>query len=196
MRLASSRSTILITIVSVAGAASAQTSGGSTGGGGFTGAGGSAGPSSGRGPSGATNRAGPVNTTTAPNRAVAPKAVPSPGNSPLPSQSSGTAPGATPGTLRSGQDVTPGSPSSGAAGDPTRVEPNFERGQTPAAAADGTVSPRQPSTGGIQDAGRRSSTTDTGAYGKTVDECMSAWDASMHMSKDDWRKTCERTTTR
>jgi hypothetical protein len=44
--------------------------------------------------------------------------------------------------------------------------------------------------------GQRSSTTDTGAYGKNVDECMSAWDANTHMSKDDWRKTCERTTTR
>jgi hypothetical protein len=136
------------------------------------------------------------------NRAVAPNAVPSPGNSAQPSQSTGTAPGATPGTPRSGQGVTGTNPqgatgSQGATGqDATTVEPNFRGGNAPATAQDGKPNADQPGTGGIQGMGERSSTTDTGAYGRTLAECESAFDAANHMSKKEWRETCQRTTTR
>ena len=147
------------------------------------------------------SRAGPNNGAIN-NRAVAPNAVPSPGNSALPSQSSGTSPGATPGTPRSGQGVTGANPgaTTGAQSttgqDPTTVEPNFRGGNAAATAQDGKPNPNQPGTGGIQSMGERSSTTDTGAYGKSVEECMTAFDPANHMSKEQWRETCERTTTR
>jgi len=31
-----------------------------------------------------------------------------------------------------------------------------------------------------------------GASGKTLDECMQNWDASTHMTKEQWKSTCER----
>jgi hypothetical protein len=34
-----------------------------------------------------------------------------------------------------------------------------------------------------------------GATGKTMSECMAAWDAETHLSKDKWRETCQRTLT-
>ena len=178
----------------------AQTGGGTSSSGGGSASSGTTGPSRGGNSPSATSpsRAGP----TVNNRAVAPNAVPSPGNSALPSQSSGTSQGATPGTPRSGQGVT-GTGAPGATGsqstngqDPTTVEPNFRGGNAPATAQDGKPNADQPGTGGIQGMGERSSTTDTGAYGKNVEECMTAWDASTHMTKEAWRQTCERTTTR
>lgn len=35
-----------------------------------------------------------------------------------------------------------------------------------------------------------------GAYGATMSQCMSVWDASSHMSKKEWRDACQRTVTR
>jgi hypothetical protein len=32
-----------------------------------------------------------------------------------------------------------------------------------------------------------------GAAGATLDECMKVWDATTHMTKEEWRRTCERT---
>lgn len=180
----------------------AQTSGGTSGSSGSSSSG-TTGPSRSGGTPSATSpsRAGPTNGTTN-NRAVAPNAVPSPGNSAQPSQSSGTSPGATPGTPRSGQGVTGTNPQ-GATGsqgtngqNSTTVEPNFRGGNAPATAQDGKPNPNQPGTGGIQGMGERSSTTDTGAYGKSVEECMTAFDPANHMSKEQWRETCQRTTTR
>lgn len=179
----------------------AQTSGGSSGTSGSSSSG-TAGPSRSGGSPSATSpsRAGP-NSGTINNRAVAPNAVPSPGNSALPSQSSGTSPGSTPGTARSGQGVTGGANSTQGAAvssgvNGTAVEPNFRGGNAPPTAQDGKPNPNQPGTGGIQGMGERSSTTDTGAYGRSVEECMSAFDAANHMSKKEWRETCQRTTTR
>ena len=170
-----------------------QTSGGSSG---------SSGTSSSGTPSATSpSRAGPTDGTIN-NRAVAPNAVPSPGNSTQPSQSSGTSPGSTPGTPSSGQGVT-GTNLQGATGsqsstgrDATTVEPNFRGGNAPATAQDGKPNADQPGTGGIQGMGERSSTTDTGAYGRTLAECESAFDAANNMSKKEWRETCQRTTTR
>jgi hypothetical protein len=34
-----------------------------------------------------------------------------------------------------------------------------------------------------------------GATGKTMSECMAAWDAETHLSKEKWRETCQRTLT-
>ena len=181
----------------------AQTSGGASSSGGGSASSGTTGPSRSGGTPSATSpsRAGPTNGTLN-NRAVAPNAVPSPGNSTQPSQSSGTAPGSTPGTPRSGQGVTGTNPQ-GATGsqntdgqDRTAVEPNFRGGNAPATAQDGKPNADQPGTGGIQGMGERSSTSDTGAYGKSVEECMTAFDPANHMSKDQWRETCQRTTTR
>ena len=181
----------------------AQTSGGASSSGGGSASSGTTGPSrSGATPSATSpSRAGPTNGTLN-NRAVAPNAVPSPGNSTQPSQSSGTAPGSTPGTPRSGQGVT-GTNAQGVTGsqstngqDATTVEPNFRGGNAPATAQDGKPNPNQPGTGGIQGMGERSSTSDTGAYGKSVEECMTAFDPANHMSKEQWRETCQRTTTR
>ena len=181
----------------------AQTSGGASSAGGGSASSGTAGPSrSGSTPSATSpSRAGPTNGALN-SRDVAPNAVPSPGNSTQPSQSSGTAPGSTPGTPRSGQGVTGTNPQ-GATGsqstngrDPTTVEPNFRGGNAPATAQDGKPNADQPGTGGIQGMGERSSTSDTGAYGKSVDECMTAFDPANHMSKEQWRETCQRTTTR
>ena len=181
----------------------AQTGGGTSSSGGGSASSGTTGPSRGGNSPSATSpsRAGPTNGTMN-NRAVAPNAVPSPGNSTQPSQSSGTSPGATPGTPRSGQGVTGTNPQ-GATGsqstngqDATTVEPNFRGGNAPATAQDGKPNANQPGTGGIQGMGERSSTTDTGAYGRTLDECVSAFDAANHMTKKEWRETCQRTTTR
>lgn len=182
----------------------AQTSGGSSGSGGGSASSGAAGPSRSGGSPSATSpsRAGPTNGTMNNNRAVAPNAVPSLGNSAVPNQSSGTSPGSTPGTPRSGEGVN-GTNSQAATGSqgnngqgPTTVEPNFRGDSPPATAQDGKPSPTQPSTGGIQGMGQRSSTTDTGPYGASVSECVSAFDAASHMSKEQWRQTCERTTKR
>ena len=186
-----------------AASASAQTSGGASSSGGGSASSGTTGPSRSGGTPSATSpsRAGPTSGTLN-NRAVAPNAVPSPGNSTQPSQSSGTAPGSTPGTPRSGQGVT-GTNAQGATGsqstngqDATTVEPNFRGGNAPATAQDGKPNANQPGTGGIQGMGERSSTSDTGAYGKSVEECMTAFDPANHMSKEQWRETCQRTTTR
>jgi hypothetical protein len=37
------------------------------------------------------------------------------------------------------------------------------------------------------------SSGERGATGKTLAECMGAWDGETHMSKDEWRNTCKRT---
>lgn len=34
------------------------------------------------------------------------------------------------------------------------------------------------------------------AYGANMQDCMSVWDPTTHMTKQEWRATCERTTTR
>lgn len=181
----------------------AQTSGGGGSAGGSSSSG-TTGPSrSGSTPSAASpSRAGPNSPGTINNRAVAPNAVPSPGNSAVPSQSSGTSPDSTPGTPRSGQGVNETNPANSTGNatttgqDANAVDPNFRGSGATPTTQDGKVQPTQPSTGGIQSMGEKSSTTDTGAYGKSVDDCMSAFDAANHMSKEEWRKTCERTTTR
>jgi hypothetical protein len=170
----------------------AQTGGGASSSGGGSASSGTTGPSRGGNSPSATSpsRADP----TVNNRAVAPNAVPSPGNSTQPSQSSGTAPGATPGIPRSDQGATGLQGTNGQ--DAPTVEPNFRGGSAPATAQDGKPNADQPGTGGIQGMGERSSTTDTGAYGRTLDECVSAFDAANHMTKKEWRETCQRTTTR
>jgi hypothetical protein len=38
--------------------------------------------------------------------------------------------------------------------------------------------------------------SDRAAYGATMNDCMSVWDPTTHMSKQQWREACERTTTR
>lgn len=194
---------VAVTLVLATGPCFAQTSGGAAGG---SSSSGTAGPSrSGAAPSATSpSRAGPTGTSNGAlnNRSVAPNAVPSPGNSAVPSQSSGTSPGATPGTPSSGQTTNGSNPANGTGNtttngqDANAADPTFRgTGPTPTT-QDGKVQPTQPSTGGIQSMGEKSSTTDTGAYGKTLAECESAFDAANHMSKKEWRETCERTTRR
>lgn len=50
--------------------------------------------------------------------------------------------------------------------------------------------------GGRRTAGAGVTGNSGGAYGATMSDCMSVWDASTHMSKEQWRTACARTTTR
>lgn len=45
-----------------------------------------------------------------------------------------------------------------------------------------------PTSGGTS----RTSDARKGAAGKDVEECMRVWDAGTHMTKQEWRVTCER----
>lgn len=182
----------------------AQTSGGASGSAGGSASSGTAGPSRSTGSPSATSpsRAGPTNSTMNNNQGVAPNAAPSLGNSSVPNPSSGTSPGSTAGTPQSGAGVS-GTNSQAATSSesingqgPTKVEPNFRGDNATPTAQDGKPDATQPSTGGIQGMGRRSSTTDTGPYGSSISECVSAFDAANHMSKEQWRESCERTTKR
>lgn len=195
--------------------AAAQSSGGGGSSGGSTGAAG-AGTSTGTGS--AAGRGGAGNST-----AVSPS--PSLDNSPLNRRAVGSPqsngvpgsvqPGSTTGQASTrdprdapapGAETIPGDTSTSQA-NPEQQKPggpNSTNAATdtldPTGASGGTTSGGGGSTG----AGSGASGPGTGgngpperaAYGANMDQCMSVWSADTHMTQDQWRQACERTTTR
>jgi hypothetical protein len=59
----------------------------------------------------------------------------------------------------------------------------------------GVAAPAQPQTQQLSPSSGGTSRTGenrVGAAGKNVEECMATWDAGTHMTKKEWRATCER----
>lgn len=54
-----------------------------------------------------------------------------------------------------------------------------------------TTSPSELSSGGTA----RTDNSRQGAAGHTLETCMQVWEPATHMTKDEWRRTCERTLT-
>ena len=161
-----------------------------SGGGGGGGVGASGGTGSAATPSAGSQTAAPPSQTPA-NRSAAPTSeVPSVGNSPVRSQSDTSTGGTTPNAGATGTAGQAGS----VAADPTlggRISDTSEILDPPGTTGGNA---RSPATGGIQSMGERSSTPDKGSYGGSVAECVSAWDAASHMTKEAWQQSCERTT--
>lgn len=140
--------------------------------------------------------------------------VPSAGNSPLNTQNRGTtATETTPSNGAPGSEQ-PNSTSRGSAGmDPNAASSSAQStGQSqqtgggtaatdsidPSGASGGTTSGSGGGSRGVtgDSSGTSGAGNDRAAFGASMDQCMSVWDKETHMTKEEWRRTCERTTTR
>jgi hypothetical protein len=162
-----------------------------------------------------TGGAGTAGTTSTGQRPV-----PSLDNSQLRNGSTGAGAGSATGQAAGSRATAPGT--TGPAGSTTATQPggnpqNSEAFGSPAttgndALRNNTGTARAPTddpTGGVPSGGGRaggsasgnstgeSGTADAsqGAYGANMEECMSVWDPTTHMTKGQWKAACERTTT-
>lgn len=167
----------LLTILPLVGAltlgsdlSSAQTTGGSGGASGSTGA-------TPRAPSAPPAVPGTVPGTTSPSVIL-------PDNLPTPSMSSPGAPGSPTGSI--GSTTSPTAPIPGATGTGSLATPN--------SAAPTTASPITPTNPNVgTSAGGPARTGSMGGGGKTIEDCMAFWDEKTHMTRQQWRRTCQRT---
>ena len=186
---------LLCCLVSTGGEAQTSTGGGASGGGvsGGTSSGGISGGGVSGSPGGISGGASPRTGGTSPNT-LTPQAPLRP-TQPTTSSDGTASPGANNAVERS-PGYTRTAPGSN---DDTVIRPQplpNQSGAPPQAATEAPIGPDDNSqAGAVRDPNVETGggAARTGATGRTVEECMAAWEPETHMSKENWRETCERT---